>query len=437
VRIVLLTHPSFLNHQSMPRFTSMLAEGFRKKGHTVEICSPQPYSVNLPIRRINKWLGYIDQFLIFPVIAKRRIRKTPADMYVLIDHALGIWVPLLKDLPHIIVCHDFLAQRSAAGEVRQNPTGRAGRIFQRLIRNGYSRGSNFVSVSRQTQHDLHRFLGRIPAISKVIYNGLHKEFVRIPELDARKALSQKISGPDLSNGYVLHVGSDHWYKNRMGVVKAYNAWRVALDAAEIRPLAFVASASGGKPQVIETKRIPLLLIGSAPSTALRMEIESSPYKGDIFTLENIGDDLINAVYSGASVLFYPSLAEGFGWPIAEAMASGCPVITTAAAPMTEVGGDCATYIPVMPAEVGEVEAWASLAAASLDKVINLSAISRSQILSAGLNNVQRCFNTQKLIDEYEDVFYHIVSEAQRKPADLAVTRLGSADSTLDKERERQ
>ena len=43
-------------------------------------------------------------------------------------------------------------------------------------------------------------------------------------------------------------------------------------------------------------------------------------------------------------LLFPSLAEGFGWPVAEAQACGCPVVTSNRAPMTEVGGLAATYI---------------------------------------------------------------------------------------------
>ena len=55
----------------------------------------------------------------------------------------------------------------------------------------------------------------------------------------------------------------------------------------------------------------------------------------------IGDDELAAVYSRAALLLFPSLAEGFGWPVLEAMACGCRVVTSNRAPMTEVGGDAA------------------------------------------------------------------------------------------------
>src|ERR1700760_4087106 len=187
MKIVLFAHPEFLRQQSMPRFTNMLADNFRGKGHEVTIYSPKAYFFNLPVPGfLKKWLGYIDQFLIFPSVVKKRIRKNSDTVYVFTDHALGMWVPIIKDLPNVVICHDFLAQRSANGEIPQNPTGLPGRIYQNLIRKGYSAADNFISVSKKTQEDLHRFLGRIPAISKVVYNGMNKKFSIINAEQARE-----------------------------------------------------------------------------------------------------------------------------------------------------------------------------------------------------------------------------------------------------------
>jgi glycosyltransferase involved in cell wall biosynthesis len=374
--IVLFTHPAFLGQQSMPRFTNMLADNFRNRGHNVKVYSPKAYFFKLPVTpSLKKWLGYIDQFLIFPIIIKKRIRSNTNTVYVFTDHALGIWVPITKHFPTLVICHDFLAQRSAEGEIPQNPTGMSGRIYQKLIRKGYSVANNFISVSNKTQQDLHRFLGRTPSISRVVYNGLNKNFKVIEQEKARQILADQ-TGISLSNGYILHVGGNQWYKNRIGVVKIYSAWRAAYN-----------------------NPVPLLLIGEAPSLALKQEIERSAYREDVFTLSNISDEYINAAYSGAVVLLFPSIAEGFGWPIAEAMECGCPVITTGEAPMTEVGGDAAVYIPVMPLKEIEIIQWASAAAVALQK-INLLGIDRSEIIEKGLVNSLR-FNTNKAINEIE------------------------------------
>ena len=126
MRIVYFTHPAFNSHQSMPRFTKMLADGMQARGHSVKIWTPAPYFFKLPVKAsLKKWMGYIDQFIIFPLLVRRRIKRNPAGtLYVFTDHALGMWVPGVKHLPHVIICHDFLAQHSAKGHIPQNITGK-------------------------------------------------------------------------------------------------------------------------------------------------------------------------------------------------------------------------------------------------------------------------------------------------------------------------
>jgi glycosyltransferase involved in cell wall biosynthesis len=365
----------------MPRFTNMLADGMQARGHLVKVWSPEPHFHKLPLKAaLKKWMGYIDQFIIFPAIVRRRIKKESADtLYVFTDHALGMWVPLAKHLPHVIICHDFLAQHSAKGNVPQNLTGKSGQKYQQLIHKGYIQGTNFISVSNKTREDLHLFLERTPSFSKVVYNGLNKRFTPIETNAARLIISEK-NGINCNEGYILHVGGNQWYKNRVGVVKIYNAWRKEYS-----------------------HQLPLLLVGANPSTELLMEIDGSPYKEDIHVIDDLSDKYINAAYSGASVLLFPSLAEGFGWPIAEGMAAGCPVITTHAAPMTEVGGDAAIYIPAQPLTRPEVTGWATGAAEVLNQVVNLAPAEREEVVAKGLKNAER-FNTREALDEMENAF---------------------------------
>jgi glycosyltransferase involved in cell wall biosynthesis len=385
MKIILFAHPSFLGQQSMPRFTNMIADGMRKRGYEVDIYSPPARFFKLPApKSLKKWLGYIDQFLVFPATLKKRIKTHRDTVYVFTDHALGMWVPIVKHLPHVVICHDFLAQRSAKGEISQNPTGWSGRRYQQLIHKGYVKGTNFISVSKKTQQDLHRFLGHIPALSKVVYNGLNKNFAFIDVKTARETVNKK-TGIDTLRGYILHVGGNQWYKNRTGVIKIYNEWRAAYNYD-----------------------MPLLLIGLPSSPNLQREIEKSPYRTEIYMLTEIADEHINAAYSGASVLLFPSLAEGFGWPIAEAMASGCVVITTGEAPMTEVGDAAAMYIPAQPIADDKVILWATEAAKVLNQALNLPDIERLKMLTKGFDNAKR-FNTDSALDEFEKIFIDILT----------------------------
>jgi hypothetical protein len=142
LKLVFFTHPSFIGSQSMPRYATLLAEGMKRRGHQVELWYPQAGFFRLPSPSLlKKWLGYIDQYIVFPKQVRRRIKKcSPDTLFVFTDHALGPWVPLVSDRPHIIHCHDFLAQRSALGKFIANPVSWTGRQYQAFIRKGYKKG---------------------------------------------------------------------------------------------------------------------------------------------------------------------------------------------------------------------------------------------------------------------------------------------------------
>ena len=74
--------------------------------------------------------------------------------------------------------------------------------------------------------------------------------------------------------------------------------------------------------------------------------------GNVVWLGEVADDELACLYRGARCLVYPSLYEGFGIPVAEALACGCPVVTSRDSPMAEIAGDDATYVD--PTDVGSI-----------------------------------------------------------------------------------
>jgi hypothetical protein len=200
MKIILFTHYSLFKTASMPRFARMIAAGMRQRGHEVEEWScPVILGDKVSHPFFAKWLGYIDQFILFPLFIRRRLKSEPPDtLFVITDQALGPWVPLVADRPHVVHCHDFLAQRSALGEFPENPTGLTGRLYQAYIRRGYRKGRNFISVSKKTQEDLHRFLDKKPTISEVVYNGLNYPFCPLPAREAMARLEAFPGDPRIS-----------------------------------------------------------------------------------------------------------------------------------------------------------------------------------------------------------------------------------------------
>ncbi|HTE33825.1 MAG TPA: glycosyltransferase [Chryseolinea sp.] len=384
MNIVFFTHPDFLGHVSLPRFSAMLADGMRKRGHRVEILTPKARFYQLPLPKAKKWLGYMDQFLAFPLDVRIRLKKLPDNtLFVFTDNALGPWVPLVAHRPHVIHCHDFMAQESALNLIPENPTHWTGRQYQKLIFEGYNKGKNFISGSKNTQRVLQRFLRSAPTRSELVYNGLHQSFEPFDTQSARSIVSKE-TGLALATGYLMHVGGNQWYKNRVGVIEMYNAWRAKC-----------------------TQNLPLILIGLPPSEDVLNAYNKSPFKNEIHFITNANDRIVNLAYSGATAFLFPSKAEGFGWPIAEAMASGCPVITTNEAPMTEVTGSAGFLIPRRPLTKVLQANWAEEAGAMINKVVNFSEAERLSAVRAGLENARR-FDTQQALSQIEKIYLDIL-----------------------------
>lgn len=392
MKLVFFTHPPFLKMASMMRYAAWLADGMRQRGHEVQTWYPEPWFYKLPVpARFRKWMGYMDQYLVFPRQIRNRIARQPEDtLFVFADHALGPWVPSVVPRPNVVHCHDFLAQDSALGLIPQNPVSATGRAYQRYIRQGFRRADAFIAISQKTRDDLLIVIGK-NGNCEVVYNGVNPRFRPSTDVRADRATLGTALGIDLSQGFVLHVGVNTWYKNRRGVLVAYDAWR--RNAAT-------------------SPALPLLMVGPPAPDALSELHATLPSAKDIHFLTSVSDETLVLLYGAATAFLFPSIAEGFGWPIAEAMASGCPVVTTGIAPMTEVAGEAGFFIPTDAdgqATVGSP--WAAAAAARLAEVIGLSAAEREAVAARGLAQV-RHFDSTQALDRIESIYRRLLDERQ-------------------------
>ena len=102
------------------------------------------------------------------------------------------------------------------------------------------------------------------------------------------------------------------------------------------------------------------MVGKPLAPALIAQARQLGLADHLVHLSGVSETQLQALYSLAAALIFPSWHEGFGWPIAEAQACGCPVFTSMRPPMTEVGGDAAGYFdPAEPAAAAAriAEAW--------------------------------------------------------------------------------
>ena len=371
----------------MPRFAQMLTAAYQQLGHEVRCLAPKDRVRRyFAATRLAKWAGYVDQYLLFPRELRRAARAAGRDtMFVFCDQAMGPWVPVLRSRPHAIHVHDLLALRSALGDIRENPTSLSGRIYQRYIRRGFKSGRNFICISEKTRADLRQFGSIEPKLCEVVYNGLNYPFRPMPR-DEAESILQRAHFPPASNGVLLHVGGNQWYKNRRGLLELYAK--------------YVAS---------EPNPLPLWMIGPEPDATLRQTLKKVGAKGSVLFFQNVTSETLQAVYAYAKLLLFPSFAEGFGWPLIEAQACGCRVLTTAEAPMTEVAGDAAFYIPRLRSEA-DLDAWTDDALKVLQRAVEENEAERRARVERGRIWVNK-FNSKEAIDSYLGIYRSILAEA--------------------------
>lgn len=372
--------------ESMQRFLCMLSDGLPDRKIMVESIQPRPLvgALKPSATGVGKWLGYIDKFLLFPFALRRRVallrRRGPVLVHIC-DHSNGPYCRYLQDVPHLVTCHDVLALRSARGDFPENRTGFTGRLYQRMILAGLKLAQYVVCDSEATREQFVDLTHLAPEQVSVIDVGLNYPYHPQRTEDARSrvdTLLQRIGlGGWLGGPFLLHVGGNQWYKNRRGLLKMY---------------ALLRQRSISVP--------PLFLVGEPLPGELRKTLVPavSEHVIDIGKVEN--EDL-QALYSAAEFLIFPSHYEGFGWPVAEAQASGCRVVTSNRAPMTEVGGAAAAYVDSSNPE-SAVEVIHELLLESMEQ--------RAARIAAGLRNVER-FNTAVMIDRYVDLYRRILSSS--------------------------
>ena len=321
LRILLIGNYAPMRQPSMLRFAELMQRLYTDAGHEVRLLQP-PVVLGRLARSvehgIGKWLGYWDRYVLFWFTLRRALSW--ADVVHICDHSSAMVVPWLRGKPHLVTCHDLLAIRSAQGDIAEHRVRFTGRLQQRWILSGLRRAQRVVCVSRQTAHELQQAAGMAAAKVSVVQNALNYPYTPMPQPEAMQRMSAMGLQPSLP--YVLHVGGNDWYKNRPGVV------RIFAELAK-RP-AYAAHH--------------LVLVGKSWNEDLADAVRSSGCAERIHAVFNADNEALRALYSRADFLLFPSLAEGFGWPIAEAMACGCPVVTTGRAPMTEVGGDAVLYL---------------------------------------------------------------------------------------------
>ena len=173
-----------------------------------------------------------------------------------------------------------------------------------------------VCISENTRSDLNRLYPATLARSIVTHCGVDRNIFKPCDYSRLQNFKRRLG---ISKPYFVLVGSREQ-------AQGYKNAKLVFDAArEMRDFEFEIVCAGGE-QVID------------PDALAHLPTNVSARRFDLT------DDELACAYSGAEALVFPSLYEGFGMPVIEAMACGCPVITTKNGALAEISGDAAIFV---------------------------------------------------------------------------------------------
>ncbi|PYQ65815.1 MAG: glycosyltransferase family 1 protein [Acidobacteria bacterium] len=190
-----------------------------------------------------------------------------------------------------------------------------------MIRRALARADRIITVSYNSKRDLVDYFGISPSRVDVIYNGVSSRFRPDVPMEERGRVARKYG---LRTPYLLFLGGEKPHKNVQNVVRAF------------------AEARRARPDLPHL----LALAGPMPKNSARIDalISALDVGKAIARPGLIDEDDLPGLFAGADVLLYPTLYEGFGLPVVEAMACGTPVLTSSTSALQEIAGGYAYLV---------------------------------------------------------------------------------------------
>jgi glycosyltransferase involved in cell wall biosynthesis len=267
----------------------------------------------------------------------------PVDVY----HSPDFVLPPLRHARGILTVHDlaFLMRPECAD-------ARLRTYLEEVVPRSIKRADFIIADSENTRNDLVVLLGVQPSSIAVVPGGVEDRFTPVTDAEQlRRARHQLGVGDD---PFVLAIGVIEPRKNLNRLMDAF----FALKARGVVPVNLKLVLAGGKGWLFD---------------GIFEHHAASPVRNDILLPGFVPDELLPAIYSAADVLAFPSLYEGFGLPILEAMACGTPVVASRASCLPEVAEGAALMIE--PTNVDDL-------CTSLEQVLTDAAL-RSRLIEQG------------------------------------------------------
>jgi glycosyltransferase involved in cell wall biosynthesis len=250
-------------------------------------------------------------------------------------HCTSNTAPMFLSMPLILTLHDVIFMEKTAGKNTSSNYQKFGNLYRKwLVPKIVGECQQIVTISKVEKANIVRVLGLSEATITVVHNGVSGRFGIKPSTKTVNEVRKELG---LDSDFFLFLGNVEPRKNVTNTVKAF------VEFAETNA------------------NIKLVITGlkSTFVADILSEVGKTAFLNRFVFAGFVAENVLLTLYAEAKVFLYPSLREGFGLPILEAMAFGTPVVTSNISAMPEVAGDAAFL--VNPFLVDEIAAGMKLA----------------------------------------------------------------------------
>lgn len=240
-------------------------------------------------------------------------------------HCTSNTAPLLSRVPIITTLHDIIFKESSIIKLLSSSASwyqKIGNLYRRFIVNNVVKKSDqLITVSNFEKHNISNVYKLDDAKIKTVHNGVSDNFTNTFSHNHKEKVKQKYGLP---KDFFLHLGSTDPRKNTGRVLAAF--YKYTNSFSEDIKLVLLG---------LDENKLNIIL----KSIGLKNELSNK-----IILAGYVDDKDLPVIFNLANLFLFPSLREGFGIPIIEAMACGVPVITSNTSSMPEVAGDAACLV---------------------------------------------------------------------------------------------
>lgn len=287
-------------------------------------------------------------------------------------------LPFFKKRKTVVTVHDLIPLKFP----EHFPPGLRGSIKWQLQKLSLTKVDAVITDSFSSKKDIMKYTGMSEDKIHVIYLGVGEEFKIIHSNKILKGIKNKLKLPD---EFILHVGDVNYNKNIEGLIKAFNIVR-----GSYLTLNLVLVGDGfvnPSPQLSQINRL----------------INSLNLRDKVCFIGHVATDDLVGLYNLAKVYLQPSFAEGFGLPVLEACACGCPVVCSNQSSLPEIVENKAILVDPYKIE--------NIAKGTL-KVLNCDKNQYRGLVENGFSHVKK-FTWSRCAFETVNIYKKIISKGNK------------------------